>query len=326
MATMGGNGVPGGDATTSTNDLDNVAINIDDSASQNQLSGFPPTGGKHNVWKPEHTLILSDWADKAMCYRWLHFRSYQKYSRLNIGFTIPVIIISTLTGTANFAVGSFKLTYISSIIGGFNILAGIVSTIQHFLKISELNEAHKVSSLAWDKFYRNVKVELSKCPDDRIGAGHMLKLYKEEYDRLMETCPTIDDGIIKEFIKAFKSTKSFNDVKKPEICDELVPTMSVVYKPESEDCSITTIPSFVSAPQPPVLCVDNHVRANFAIDRLKESVRNTTELNNKKKMVEEFLMEFQKINNRKPQEEEIMKNLKDRIDTVTLGKILNSEI
>ena len=27
--------------------------------------------------------ILKEWADKAMCYRWLHSKSYQKYSRKN---------------------------------------------------------------------------------------------------------------------------------------------------------------------------------------------------------------------------------------------------
>ena len=47
-------------------------------------------------------------------------------------------------------------------IGAVNIFAGILTTIAQFLKIGELNEAHRVSSISWDKFYRNIKVELSK--------------------------------------------------------------------------------------------------------------------------------------------------------------------
>ena len=54
-------------------------------------------------WAPEHEEILIEWADKAMCYRWLHSKSNALYSYLNALYTIPVIIISTLTGTANFA-------------------------------------------------------------------------------------------------------------------------------------------------------------------------------------------------------------------------------
>lgn len=51
-------------------------------------------------WTPEHEEILIEWADKAMCYRWLHSKSNTMYSTLNAWYTIPVIVISTLTGTA----------------------------------------------------------------------------------------------------------------------------------------------------------------------------------------------------------------------------------
>ena len=52
------------------------------------------------------------------------------------------------------------------IIGGVNIIAGIAITIQQFLKISELNEAHRVSSISWDKFHRKIKVEHAKSPTE----------------------------------------------------------------------------------------------------------------------------------------------------------------
>ena len=65
------------------------------------------------------------------------------------------------------------------IVGGFNILAGIITTVQQFLKITQLNEAHRVSSIAWDKFYRNIKIEIAKHPVERINVHHMLKMCKE---------------------------------------------------------------------------------------------------------------------------------------------------
>jgi len=51
-------------------------------------------------WTQEHEEILIEWADKAMCYRWLHAKSNALYSNLNTWYTIPVIVLSTLTGTA----------------------------------------------------------------------------------------------------------------------------------------------------------------------------------------------------------------------------------
>ena len=63
-------------------------------------------------WSTPHENILTDWADKAMCYRWLHSKANRKFYRLNALFTIPVIIISTLTGTANFAQDKVRYLFV----------------------------------------------------------------------------------------------------------------------------------------------------------------------------------------------------------------------
>ena len=242
---------------------------------------------KSEIWRPEYVTLLSEWADKAMCYRWLHFRSYQSFNRYNIWFTIPVIIISTLTGTANFAVQGLKFKYASIVIGSFNIFAGIISTIHHFLKITELNEAHKFASVAWDKFYRSIKLELRKTPEDNIYINHMIKLYKDEYDRLMETSPTICDTIIVAFKQQFSKTRDYKDVNKPEICDELVPTLSIVYS--------TDAPNSLRYPTRAKLDTDmvaNHLermKAEYTIQKLSDNV-NRSRI--KPELIEKVLREF----------------------------------
>ena len=181
----------------------------------------------HVEWTTEHEQILIEWADKAMCYRWLHSKANALYSTLNAWYTIPVIIISTLTGTASFAQERVPLNYQSYFImavGGFNLLAGIISTIQQFLKITQLNEAHRVSTIAWDKFYRNIKIELAKHPSERLEPKQILKMSKEEFDRLIETSPNIPEKIIKQFKVKFKKQVVFDKIVKPEICDILIPT------------------------------------------------------------------------------------------------------
>ena len=178
---------------------------------QQLISNNDTMSYKEQDWKNEHETILVEWADKAMCYRWLHGRSHQAYSKTNAWFTIPVIIMSTLTGTANFAQDRFPedIKPLAQMgIGAVNIFAGILTTIAQFLKVGELNEAHRVSSIAWDKFYRNIKVELAKSRDERMHVGHMLKMSKEEFDRLMETSPSINEKIISQFNKTFP-TESF---------------------------------------------------------------------------------------------------------------------
>ena len=176
-------------------------------------------------WKREEEYIMKEWADKSMCYKWLHNRAFRKFKKKNIWYTIPVIIMSTLTGTANFAQDKVSDEYkglFSSIVGGINILAGIITTIQQYLKISELNESHRVASIAWDKFYRNLKIELAKQPSDRTPVLQMMKVGKEEYDRLMETSPPITQDIIDFFNKQFPTLEN---IVLPEVCDKLNPTL-----------------------------------------------------------------------------------------------------
>jgi hypothetical protein len=165
-------------------------------------------------WSPDNEKILVEWCDIAKCYKWLHTRAHQDYSKKHAWFTIPAIIMSTISGTASFAQGSLPVsmqTYAPMVIGSVNIFIGILTTIQQYLKISEYNESHRVSAIAWDKFARNIRIELAKHPDERsLDAGHFLKTNRDEFDRLMETSPSIPIPIVDEFLVIF----SGEDVQK----------------------------------------------------------------------------------------------------------------
>lgn len=272
-------------------------------------------------WNTEHEEILIDWADKALCYKWLHSKNYDRYNKFNILFTIPVIIMSTLTGTANFAQDKVPVdlrSYYSMIIGGVNILAGIITTIQNFLKISELNEAHRVSAISWDKFYRKIKVELSKSPTERQSVYIYLKNCTEEYDRLMETSPNIDKKIIIKFKDTFQGKilkdkngndilndrqKSFKELSKPEICDSIESVRKNVYKeklPIISNITNTLIKS--DPPQKPAL-------PNIVSNSFIEVVKRRKELTEKEKVLELFYKDFYDKYSRNPTEEEIFENL-----------------
>ena len=60
-----------------------------------------------NVWTDECEELLAEWSEKASCYRWLHGRCEKSYRTWYYCFSIPVIILSTLTGAANVGMDSF---------------------------------------------------------------------------------------------------------------------------------------------------------------------------------------------------------------------------
>jgi hypothetical protein len=182
-------------------------------------------------WSPENEKILVEWCDIAQCYKWLNTRTHNKYSRLHAWFTIPAIILSTISGTASFAQESIPVSmrsWATMSVGTINIAVGILATIQQYLKISELNEAHRVSSIAWDKYARNIRIELSKSPSERPDAALFIKHNRDEFDRLMETSPSIPEQIISDFMSTFANSKDpikkkqYAVLKKPDICDIIV--------------------------------------------------------------------------------------------------------
>lgn len=266
-------------------------------------------------WNEQHEKILVEWADKAICYRWLHSKSRIKYNTRNTWFTIPVIIMSTLTGTANFAIDRIPEEYkgwYTVGVGSINIFAGILTTIQQFLKISELNEAHRTSSISWDKFYRNIKLELAKSREERMPAFQMLKMSKEEFDRLMETSPPISESIIHRFNTTFSGgqarvgkelnerQKSFNQLYKPEICDTLETTANFVYRETAEQIEKSKTKTLADI-----------------VNRNKEYTKNYN-------IVNQFIQTFKTEYSREPSQDEIYDNLSNKIDKIQIDKITDN--
>ena len=176
---------------------------------------------EENIWTDECEELLAEWSEKASCYRWLHGRCEKSYRKWYYCFSIPVIILSTLTGAANVGMDSFvpaeNKSIASAIVGGVNIFAGIISTLQNFLKVAELMEAHRIAGVSWGKLQRNIAIELALDPSRRVLQGDFLKLSRAEYDRLIEAGPIIDDNIINQFNSKFKNY----EVCKPSICNGL---------------------------------------------------------------------------------------------------------
>lgn len=166
---------------------------------------------KKKVWHTQQEKILKVWGEQSACYRFMHFKAYQKYKKLSLRFTLPIIIISTVTGTANFAQNTFPVAWrplVPSGIGAFNLVAAIMTTILQFLKINELMESHRVSSVHYGKLSRSVRLQLTLPRDERSQDGSVFVEYcNQEYDRLIEQSPSIPDKIIKLFEKEFPIIK-----------------------------------------------------------------------------------------------------------------------
>jgi hypothetical protein len=176
-----------------------------------------------NGWTKELEVLFAEWADKAACYRWMHDRTGRQCHTSDQRLIFPVIILSTVTGAANFAMSSIsqdKTTqnYVQLGLGGISIFTGILTTIANRLGYASAAEAHRGAAVQWGKFNRLIIIELSLHPDERMEAFAFLKMFRIELDRLIEQSPPIPDNIIQRFIYEFKE---MTDIKKPDITGDL---------------------------------------------------------------------------------------------------------
>jgi hypothetical protein len=302
----------------------------------------------HVEWSPENEMIMVEWCDIAQCYKWLNAESHARYSYMHAWFTIPAIVLSTISGTASFAQTSLPTTYQTyspMAIGAINIFIGILTTVQQYLKISELNEAHRVSSISWDKFARNIRIELAKKPEERMDAGHFLKLNRQEFDRLMETSPMVDAKVIAKFNNTFLGKEGslerrrFQELKKPDICNTIVSANEIRHQWylnigkstddfdfDSKDAMTTNLQNKVKEQEAELKRSKEFIRKQKEAAAQSEKIAKESEKAyiNACKPIYKYIEKFEKEYERRPLRNQVYDNLKEEVNPDILLKFLDS--
>ena len=196
-------------------------------------------------WHTQQELILKRWSEIGSSYRYLHDKSFKKFNTQNMWFALPVIVISTITGTANFAQGSFPNAWKEFVplgIGFLNLSAGLITTVSQFLRVSELLEGHRAASIAYSKFARNISVELSLPVKERTEDGSVfIANCRAELDRLIEQSPDIPEDIVNAFEKISSKDKK---IIFAHSYGSLVAVSAVLRKKINPDYLILSAPHF----------------------------------------------------------------------------------
>jgi hypothetical protein len=170
------------------------------------------------MWNEYHENVLRQWGESSACYRYMHHRAFLMFKKMSLRFNLPVIVLSTITGTANFAQSTLPASIqpaAPSIIGGLNLVAGLIATIMQFLKVNELMENHRTAALGHGSLSRNIRLQLALPREERKKEGlKFVEECKATYDSLLEQSPAIPKNILLQFEKEYPIEGVFT---KPEI-------------------------------------------------------------------------------------------------------------
>ncbi len=240
-------------------------------------------------WTDQIESLLSGWADTAAVYKWLHDKSHRKYKRKNKFLSIPIMVLSLITGSLGIGLQGYVPPEYMSIgqgaLGGMGIFIGIMQGLQTQFGWAQRSEKHASGSLGWGKLHRNIQIELAVEREFRKDCDSFVKVCRMEYDRLTEQSPAIPSDVLDMFKQVFKHQ---SDLKKknedykgeinvkttdeeelilPDICDTIKHTR--VYKAAiiNPDSLVPNV--YDNTTNKPVNDIDTVVKSALT-DRIKE--------------------------------------------------------
>ena len=176
--------------------------------------------GERINWTIELENYLKDVGERCYGYSILHKDCQAHFSKKAVWIDIPSIILSTMVGTLSIGSGEIFNQDMNAnlIIGGISIGVGIIQTINSYFGWNKRAENHRISNLQFGKLYRFIQIELSLPREQRIRVNDLMKIVRENYERLMEISPLVPASILMDFKNKYKSYES---VSKPSECNGL---------------------------------------------------------------------------------------------------------
>jgi len=181
--------------------------------------------GANDPWSEDQELLLKSWSEQASCFRWLHSKSANHFNWYNNLLTIPSIVLSTVSGSANFLISGRddeedSYDWVIVTVGCINMFCAVLTSVNQFMRFGQKSEGHKKSAVAYGAFRRSINIELSMPRGSRQAPAEILEKCKTEMDRLAEMSDDIPSDVLNRFNKKFEDV---TNVSKPDITNGLHP-------------------------------------------------------------------------------------------------------
>lgn len=168
-----------------------------------------------NGWNDKNERIIITIGENSASYKWMHEQSAKNYNNINKILNLLMIIFSTSLSAETIFTQSIH-TELLGILIVKNIIIYIItilSVIQNFLKYEKLASSHISSAMKFSTLYHSIQQEMCMYRRNRKKATEYISNTIKQYDSLVLNSPNINNNIIEQFKKIFKTDL-------PEIADK----------------------------------------------------------------------------------------------------------
>lgn len=186
-------------------------------------------------WTDDIEILLKNISEKCQIWRELHMKTHSIFKKKYYRLTIPVIVLSSITGGANLSLGSISTSadnnIINLVIGAIGIIISILSTLNNIFSFSKRKDEHYRASNDWYRLHRLIKTELSLERDRRIEATKFFNMVLHEIERIHDYQPNIRNDVLSNFKKSLRKKGKTFSIEMPEIINL---SETLIYKKTSD--------------------------------------------------------------------------------------------
>ena len=150
------------------------------------------------TWTPKVEKLLQDWHRRVYAAQTAYYEEAERFRRRNYQLGIPVVIISSLVGTAVFADVQTKW-----LVGSVSILAAVLASLQTFLKFGENATLHGAAADWFAAIRRDIEQTLALPPNMRGKPKVCLDNVRQEMNKAGQKSPELSESLWKTIARRF---------------------------------------------------------------------------------------------------------------------------
>jgi hypothetical protein len=158
------------------------------------------------LWTEEKEDTLKAYAEESECMYVAYTKEHLKYRNYGHYFTIPSIVISTVTGLLAFDSNFSSSTSGPIVIGSLNIFVAIIGTVYKVLEYAELEAKFKFLAAEHLKLHSEIQAALLKAPKDRDNALEFVRKVENRRMQLIDNPPAVSDSVKNRFKQKYKNS------------------------------------------------------------------------------------------------------------------------
>lgn len=151
-----------------------------------------------SMWTARTEQLLQDWRNRVYAAQSAYYLMADRHRRWNYLLGVPVVVVSTLVGTAIFTelekLPQFGM-YGRVVVGSVSLLAAVLASLQTFLRFAESATLHGAAADWYAAIRRDIEELLALPPELRGGPKERLASIRREMNKAGQKSPELSERL-----------------------------------------------------------------------------------------------------------------------------------